>query len=406
MPEEIEAPTPEEESGVQSDVRNQGDDGGEGDEPDRCVSPPLPRPSEDQQAALDRVFSWTGGELTFGGYAGTGKTTCLKHVITRFSDREVAVCALAGKAVSVLRRKGIATARTIHSTIYRPIGDIDPTFELKAKDELKSVAFFAVDEASMVSSDLARDLRSFGKPILWVGDHGQLEPVGENPGLMLDPQIRLEKIHRQALASPVLTFATAVRLGQPFGSRFVQNGPDDWVKLPVKADNAMIVDAIASGRIEQAIVGYNDTRHFLNRQVREALNRRGPEPEPGDRVICLRNNYEHRTFNGMMGTVKAVKENRGATADLDIDCEGLILRGVRVLLEQFGRTFREYKPVSREIGLWDYGYAITCHKARGSEWESVLVIEQLGRSWDPRRWAYTAATRASRRLVYITGRTL
>jgi ATP-dependent exoDNAse (exonuclease V) alpha subunit len=48
----------------------------------------------------------------------------------------------------------------------------------------------------------------------------------------------------------------------------------------------------------------------------------------------------------------------------------------------------------------DYGYCLTAHKAQGSEWPDVLALEELAPTWDARRWRYTVATRARKRLVY------
>ena len=59
------------------------------------------------------------------------------------------------------------------------------------------------------------DLLSFGLPVLFVGDHGQLEPIGTSAGLMADPHVRLETIHRQARGNPILRLATALREGRP-----------------------------------------------------------------------------------------------------------------------------------------------------------------------------------------------
>jgi exodeoxyribonuclease V len=54
----------------------------------------------------------------------------------------------------------------------------------------------------------------------------------------------------------------------------------------------------------------------------------------------------------------------------------------------------------KEIVLMDYGYCLTVHKAQGSDWDRVLVKEEVGQSWDARRWRYTAVTRARARLTY------
>ena len=67
---------------------------------------------------------------------------------------------------------------------------------------------------SMISRKLYDDLKSFDLPILWVGDPGQLEPVGDDISLMKSPRIVLEQIHRQGEGSKILDLATHVRFPQ------------------------------------------------------------------------------------------------------------------------------------------------------------------------------------------------
>jgi ATP-dependent exoDNAse (exonuclease V) alpha subunit len=54
----------------------------------------------------------------------------------------------------------------------------------------------------------------------------------------------------------------------------------------------------------------------------------------------------------------------------------------------------------QKVALMDYGYCLTAHKAQGSEWEEVLVLEEIARGWDACRWRYTTTTRAKERLTY------
>ena len=71
---------------------------------------------------------------------------------------------------------------------------------------------------------------------------------------------------------------------------------------------------------------------------------------------------------------------------------------------QFGKS-KPLNHIPRWITLWDWAYAITCHKAQGSEWPTVIVVEPPENDlWSTNRWAYTAATRAQQRLVYLTDR--
>lgn len=123
--------------------------------------------------------------LTVGGYAGTGKTTLIRH-IQAFLEAialKYAIAAFTGKAVSVLRKKKILRSQTLHSLIY----NIDEEAYRKGKLKFIKKAYLderivVVDEGGMVNKSIDEDLRSFsGSRILYVGDHGQLEPVGDDP---------------------------------------------------------------------------------------------------------------------------------------------------------------------------------------------------------------------------------
>jgi exodeoxyribonuclease-5 len=76
-------------------------------------------------------------------------------------------------------------------------------------------------------------------------------------------------------------------------------------------------------------------------------------------------------------------------------------RNMPFVPRQFGQEQRLDNIRNRT--LWDFGYAMTVHKSQGSEWERVAVFEQIAPAWSAARWRYTAATRASRELVYIRG---
>ena len=131
--------------------------------------------SPQQEAALAAVSAWRkrGEPQVFRlfGYAGTGKTTLAKQLAADI-DGDVIFAAFTGKAALVLRGKGCREARTIHSTIYR-LRESDaeePTFVLNHDSPAAHAALIIIDECSMVDEELGRDLLSFGKPVLVLGD--------------------------------------------------------------------------------------------------------------------------------------------------------------------------------------------------------------------------------------------
>ena len=151
--------------------------------------------TEEQETAIDAVEKWfsegnghpTRPYFRLGGYAGTGKTTILQECIRRLgltvSDVEVEnaeqgrliarCCAFTGRAARVMTSKG-TRATTLHRTIYRPMVDPETGDVAFSRRVFLYAALVVVDESSMVSEMLHNDLLRFNVPILYVGDHGQL----------------------------------------------------------------------------------------------------------------------------------------------------------------------------------------------------------------------------------------
>src|SRR5919112_4463044 len=144
--------------------------------------------SPQQDDALKAVSRWlrTGRPQVFRlfGYAGSGKTTLARRIAEE-AGGEVLFAAFTGKAAQVMRNKGCANARTIHSLIYRPrgekaekeTGELQPAFSLNRASPVAKAKLIVVDECSMVDQALGHDLLSFATPVLVLGDPGQLPPV-------------------------------------------------------------------------------------------------------------------------------------------------------------------------------------------------------------------------------------
>lgn len=371
--------------------------------------------SPDQQDAYDSIAAWIrtldgpdddGSEFSLGGYAGTGKTTLVAQLRRDFPI--AGVITPTGKAADVLRKKGIA-ADTIHSVIYRPIGErrdektgkLEPIFEDKVPS-FRRRDLLVVDESSMVNVPLARDLRKHGFHLLWVGDHGQLEPVGEDPRIMKDPDVRLETIHRQAAQSPIVRVAHHMREGghpRDLVGEFGRRGGDVMVGAVISdpAKWALVND------VDQVVTAFHWQRRAINARWRELTDREGTVVV-GERIMCLKNNRQLGIFNGMQFEVEAVRDapkwmkecvlltiNDGNARWVDVPADA----------PSFGaRDQRAENEMHEQATPFDYAYAINCHKAQGSEWDSVLVIDGQARNWNMQRWRYTAATRAKKRLAY------
>jgi exodeoxyribonuclease-5 len=204
----------------------------------------------------------------------------------------------------------------------------------------------------------------------------------------------LTEVHRQAEGSPVLRLATLVRSG---GDLQVGDYGSSRVLPPkgLTAEQAMTFD--------QIICGKNETRKGINARIRKLLGRKGQLPEVGDRLICLRNDRETGLLNGSFWSVLdcvVVDEDKVNLIIEDADEGGspLVVTAHRHHFE--GRELPYWS--AREAHEFDYGYAITCHKAQGSQWGNVLVYDQ---SWiareHRRKWLYTALTRASESVTVV-----
>lgn len=323
-------------------------------------------------------------EQTLGGYAGTGKTTLIRYLLHFFQDYGVA--AYTGKAANILRRKGIGGASTIHSLIYKPQFDMGHIY-FDLADSLPYQGII-IDESSMVSEEIYNDLKTFGLPMIFVGDHGQLEPVGSKFNLMAKPEVRLEEIHRNA--GDIAKFAEHIRKGKTAQSYKAE----DKIEFKRRASIEYLMDA------DQVICAYNKTRIQTNANIRAEKGLEGII-NVGERVMCLRNNKKLGLFNGMQGTVVDLYEGRHNRKYMDFDFDGEVIKEVWYDPKCFGKEKAEIDHGRDTPNPFDYAYCITAHKAQGDEWDKVMVIEQKCKNWDHRRWAYTAASRSREKLVWV-----
>src|SRR5216683_1867587 len=261
-----------------------------------------------------------------------------------------------GRTFSLIQRNRARS--TQRCRIKRAAG----TTRFRKRRSLDDIQTLIIDEASMIDHVLFRDLLSFGLPVLFVGDHGQLEPIGTNPKLMVNPTLRLEKIHRQALGNPILRLATAFREGKP-----TPQWEDSKGRLSVLGRGEFF--RLLSPDV-QILCGFNRTRHQINARVRRMMGHDRELVATGDTLICLRNNKLWGIFNGQQVTVRDIIREGTHTIDLEVETDDERLFILPCLRRQFGHDLIEdYR--SQQNALLDYGYCLTAHKAQGSEWDSV-----------------------------------
>ena len=371
--------------------------------------------SPQQDQALIEVNRWikSGESQIFRlfGYAGTGKTTLARH-LAEGVEGDVLFAAFTGKAAQVLRSKGARKASTIHSLIYRPRGEetiedeetgkknILPTFSLNRQSPVSKADLIIIDECSMVDEELGRDLMSFGTPILVLGDPGQLPPVsGGGFFTEHEPDILLEEVHRQARDNPIIELAQMVREGREI--MIGDYGTTAKIISKSRVTSELVLEA------DQVLVGTNKTRRSYNMRLRELNDFDGPLPAAGDKLVCLRNDNAKGLLNGSLWQVTSAPRTTKPTMNL-------LVRAEDEGIERNSAKIKLLKAVFEEPGVevpwqlrrrhddFDYGYALTVHKAQGSQWDEVVLFDESYAFREHRqRWLYTAITRAAERLTIV-----
>lgn len=384
--------------------------------------------TEKQQEGLNIAierFNKKQRNVIISGYAGVGKSELVKFIIKNLQVEEHDVCyaAYTGKAAQVLRNKGNKNVSTLHKLLYKSRQRPDGTFFRFPVGHLP-YKVLVVDECSMVPVEMIQLINKFNNLFtIYLGDPFQLPPVDKEStnDLLAFPHVFLDEVMRQAQDSEIIQISMKIRNGEaiaPF------KGKDVQIIRKKDLSTGMLTWA------NQILVATNKKRLEINNDVR-TLAGRGPDPEDGDKIICLRNFWEQFSddgdplINGTIGYLQILKENVGRipyvvpekfdqiVCHMQTEESGnfLNLLADKKCIKTGDTIFTpqtEYKIGKRKLQdlipkPFAYGYAITVHKAQGSEWENVLVIEERFPfdSIEHRRWLYTAVTRASKKLVLV-----
>lgn len=391
-----------------------------------------------QVRALDSVGRWLQSKdkpyFQLAGYAGTGKTTLAKHLVESVKGG-VYFAAYTGKAAYVLQRSGAKNVSTIHKLIYMPaekskqrlrnleaeraklltnqpiptnlVAKLDkeikserenmarPMFKLNLESVLNSAALVVIDEYSMVSEDIGKDLMSFNCPILALGDPGQLPPVYGKPFFKNKPDVLLTEIHRQALDNPIIQMSKDVREGKNLKT-------GSYGDSVVVDRNQLSKDALAETVLsaDQLLVGRNATRQTSNNRVRELRGFKDPLPVAQDKLVCLKNNHEAGLLNGQLWKVE---ENLGVAFDDSIELSISNEEGEKLNVSAHQDYFKGEKPDFWDLDKadqFDYGYALTVHKSQGSQWDNIVLFDEWFNK-DRQKWLYTGITRAAEKISLI-----
>ncbi len=371
--------------------------------------------SEEQAEAVRLTL--TNKVVVLTGGPGVGKTTVTRAMVDVFegSGCRVLLASPTGRAAKRLSEVTGRPAKTIHRLL-----EIDPREWRFRRNEERPLEgdVVIVDEASMLDIELMHAL------VQAIGDHARLVLVGDvdqlpsvGPGLVLHdlieskavPVARLTEIFRQDQESQIVMNAYRVNQGKLPTFPTHPSDTDDCV-MHSEDDPARIVERIVQvAREELPRQGFAPSeiqvltpmnKHGLgtvrlNRALQEALNppqpgkrevRRGEKViREGDRVVQTVNDYGKEVFNGDVGTVVGIDAGASSVA------------------VQFLDSSARYD--SDELDELELAYAMTVHKAQGSEYPAVVLICHTSQYvMLQRNLLYTGLTRAQRKCVFLGNR--
>lgn len=362
------------------------------------------------------------------GYAGVGKSTLINFIVAALDldpETEVAYITFTGKASEVLREKGCHNAMTAHKLLYYSKQMPSGKFFYKPRTSLEGdYRLIVVDEVSMLPKDMWELLLKHGIYVIACGDPFQIPPIDKDQDnhILDNPHIFLDEVMRQAKESDIICLSMDIREGKkisPFRGNDVQvfNKHDLCDGMYFWAD--------------QILVSTNKSRHSINQYMRNESGR-GFEPEIGDKIICLRNCWDTIStihgdplINGSIGSIDAMRmetvpyliegrfiEAPVLLANISTSNDSFVEIGIDYTALTTGQKFfnpkQEYtiRRNKNNPALpieFNYGYAITGHRAQGSQWGKVLVLEESFPfdKTEHARWLYTTATRAEDKLTLI-----
>ena len=403
-------------------------------------------PNDDQLAAIKEIVEWANSGFNnepfkiLGGYAGTGKSSVVKAIVGMV-EGDIALCAPTNKAVKVLAALDTGAD---YCTIYSLLGLKMEQHEDKLKltkalgDKVGKYSLIILDECGMVNTELLdyieKATKKYGIKVLFVGDPGQLNPVGEDlsPVWNRYPMIVLRKVERHD--NQILEFATAIRSTKLAALEFKNDNDGNegvWYMTDRDFRNT-IMEYATQGKFSQpgtrAIAWRNRTVDSLNNMIRKCIyGEKALDVQwiEGDRVVFTAPHSIGGEINEIITDDEAVIVNISVGPHTNYDwlkCYYLHIRlndvdpmVVSVIHEDSVDAFadelssiatmaRNWKPTplsAKDINeislgikkypktkqqLWDeywelkdsiayvkHGYALTAHRAQGSTYETVFV---------------------------------
>lgn len=385
-----------------------------------------------QEQTLEKFHKWLSNPskpFVLQGYAGTGKTTLTKQFLHMVEPgTRMALMAPTGKAARVLSAKTGAHATTIHKVLYSPSADeiknlrdyltvlhsreemgedmADEIFsveehirDLSRDNRVRFVKKFGVeqlydlifvDEASMVGTKIYNDLIDLGTPLVFIGDPFQLPPVKDVAGWSeLGPDSVLTQIMRTTGEGAGINLAAqAVRIDEP-----MLEGPGFYLH-PKKT-----LDWEEYATADIVLCGTHVVRNKMNKGIRKYFGYPEGEVVIGEKMMCLTNSPGWDVVNGELLTVKEILSMNRRTISIvgenDLGEFKRLSLWRDLLLDDSNIQIVPHTAVPMT-----YAYAVTVHKAQGSEWDKVMVLDSW-RGPNYSEWLYTGLTRGAKETHFV-----
>ena len=402
---------------------------------------PADKPLSDHQCdAVEAATTYRVGCLQ--GSPGVGKTFCVaaivKAVIARFGRDSIAVCAPTGKAAVRVAQSMLANGVDLPaSTIHRLLqvegeGGDGWSFHFNDHNPLP-FRFLIIDESSMIDVDLLASLLRACTPsthILFVGDTGQLAPVGHGrPFFDLQqviPTGKLTEIRRnsgrivKACAEirdrNTITFSEKLDIEGGENLVLIQCSDEDQPQILEQLIAKIDAQHIGPRKLSliddlQILTGKNDgspvARKPLNKMLQQVLNPDGDRIQGNpfrinDKLVDLKNgrypdaedqNEEHFVANGELAKAKDIKPGR-MVVEVSDPKRSILICHAPVQENEQGIDDSE-NTAKGAVGDWDLGYCLSTHRSQGSQWKFVIVMaDSKGAMVQSRQWLFTAISRA------------
>jgi exodeoxyribonuclease V alpha subunit len=381
--------------------------------------------SEEQQNAIDLCIDITKRIVCVTGQAGTGKTTILKGVynalLERYTEEDIVLAAPTGRASKRIEEATGITASTIHKMLRytKPIEEGDNGLPRHDKANPLPNKIVLIDEASMIDPTLWRgiiDALPKGGVIRFFGDINQLPPIANDAkspfaeALVRFPSTILS--HNYRSQDGIISLSDRVIKGSiPIANEQTQIFRIKSVETMTKIKS--VCDSMDFTKLcNQIICPTQKTKYgceAINNFIQQQYN---PEKtkiqtfqkntidevivrtfKKNDKIIWTANNYDLTIMNGTLGTIKEFDEVEGSIV-ITIDGEDKVIPPQMESFNPYTNEKFRYDPRNALM----LGYAVTTHKAQGSQFDAVLYVVSNSRA-NTRQNIYTAVTRAKNKLV-------